>query len=299
VDTSWGLDRVEITKVAIRGQTFDVMSSGDPSGVPVLFLHGFPQNMAMWARSLVELGEKGFYAVAPNMRGYSPGARPKQVESYDLAELVADVQALADAYGWAFYHLVGHDWGGFIGWYVAAADPRVRSYTSLSTPHPQAYLLATRNDPEQQQKGAYIHLLNRRCVPEVLFGSFDFALAKRFVFPKTRPVLRDRFLATLRQRGAFTAMLNYYRANYHLFGSERAEIQPISCPVLYIWGRRDPSFARGGAEGTTEQVADCRFVDLDTGHWLIESAYEQVMTELRAFLDVDERVPLEGSNQVI
>jgi len=53
--------------------------------------------------------------------------------------MVADVLALADAAGTARFHLVGHDWGGAVAWAVAALAPdRVRTLTSVSTPHPRA-----------------------------------------------------------------------------------------------------------------------------------------------------------------
>ena len=44
-----------------------------------------------------------------------------------------------DAAGADRFHVVGHDWGGFLAWAVADRHPdRTASLTSLATPHPAA-----------------------------------------------------------------------------------------------------------------------------------------------------------------
>ena len=40
--------------------------------------------------------------------------------SDNLDRLAGDVLALADAYGFATFRLVGHDWGGLVAWWVAS-----------------------------------------------------------------------------------------------------------------------------------------------------------------------------------
>ena len=40
-------------------------------------------------------------------------------------------------------HLVGHDWGAVVAWYVAQRFPdRLHTLTALSVPHPAAFLKA-------------------------------------------------------------------------------------------------------------------------------------------------------------
>ena len=81
------------------------------------------------------LAAAGYFAAAPNQRGYSPGARPdpKDLAQYDIEVLIRDALDLADALGGAGcrFHLVGHDWGGSLSWEIAATWPaRVASLTS-------------------------------------------------------------------------------------------------------------------------------------------------------------------------
>ena len=65
--------------------------------------------------------------LAPDQRGYSPGARPAGRRAYVKSKLVDDVVALIDAAGAEKVHLVGHDWGALVAWALAVAAPRAAS----------------------------------------------------------------------------------------------------------------------------------------------------------------------------
>jgi len=81
-------------------------------------------------------GGGGIPLLRPRPAGYSPGARPGTVEDYQYRKLVSDVTALADALGYARFHLIGHDWGSAVGWALIHLHPgRVRSWTAMSVPH--------------------------------------------------------------------------------------------------------------------------------------------------------------------
>ena len=99
---------------------FDLSVAGKPGDPLVLMLHGFPQTNYAWRHQLAPLAAAGFYVVAPNQRGYSPGARPVNVAAYATENLVADALALIDTLGAGHAHVVGHDWGGQLSWLLAA-----------------------------------------------------------------------------------------------------------------------------------------------------------------------------------
>ena len=86
---------------------FDALAASDPAGEPVLLLHGLPQTAACWTGLAEVLAGAGYRALAPDQRGYSPGARPVAVRDYRMSELVADALALADLAGAGRLHLVG------------------------------------------------------------------------------------------------------------------------------------------------------------------------------------------------
>ena len=118
---------------------FEVKDEGPEDGQPVVFLHGFPQDSTSWDAVVEPLHERGYRTLAPNQRGYSPSARPRGARNYRWASLAGDVVALLDAAGVDTAHVVGHDWGGAVAWCLASEhSDRVRTVTSLSTPHPGA-----------------------------------------------------------------------------------------------------------------------------------------------------------------
>jgi pimeloyl-ACP methyl ester carboxylesterase len=138
------------------GLTFTADVAGPVDGPLVLLLHGFPESRHSWREALPELAKAGYRAVAPDQRGYSPGARPDPVDlsNYAFDKLVNDALEIAAAAGCEArrFHLVGHDWGGQVSWGVANTNPqRLASLTVLSRPHPLAFRRALQ-DPKGDQK---------------------------------------------------------------------------------------------------------------------------------------------------
>ena len=136
------------------GLTFDTSVAGDEKAPLVLMLHGFCVSRYLWDAQVQALGDAGFYAVAPNQRGYAAEARPDpaDVSNYEVDKLIGDAMDIVAAVGGpeCRFHLVGHDWGGSISWFIADRYPeRLASLTMLSRPHPASFAHAMQADPEQ------------------------------------------------------------------------------------------------------------------------------------------------------
>src|SRR5215471_838647 len=119
------------------GLCFDALVAGADDAPLVLLLHGFCSSLHAWRLQVPTLAAAGYRAVAPNQRGYSPGARPDPADltNYQFDKLVNDAVEIADAAGHQGkrLHLVGHDWGGQVAWGVADKFPqRLASLTILS-----------------------------------------------------------------------------------------------------------------------------------------------------------------------
>ena len=123
--------------IQVGGLGFEVAVGGPAGGPAVLLLHGFPENSRMWDGVVPFLHGAGLRTVAPDQRGYSPGARPAEVTGYAIGEIVGDALGLLDALDLPAAHVLGHDWGAVVGWHLAAKHPdRVRTFTAVSVPHP-------------------------------------------------------------------------------------------------------------------------------------------------------------------
>ena len=97
-------------QVPANGLDFFVAEAGEAGAPLVLCLHGFPECWASWRYQLPVLAQSGYYAVAPDLRGYGFTGGPKEVDAYRQSLLVEDVMALIQALGYESAILMGHDW---------------------------------------------------------------------------------------------------------------------------------------------------------------------------------------------
>ncbi|MFF8864109.1 alpha/beta fold hydrolase [Streptomyces sp. NPDC015139] len=258
--------------IATAAGVFDAIAAGPPEGRPVLLLHGFPQTGLAWRRQLGALAARGHRAVAPDQRGYSPGARPKRPEDYRMDLLVDDVTAIADALGWASFDLVGHDWGGAVAWWTAHAHPgRVRTLTVVSTPHPGSLATALRSDEDQRERSRYMIDWRETPATEERMLAHDARVLRGLYAGKVPPEHAETYLRRLSRPGALTAALNWYRA-----GRPGAAIGAVEVPTLYVWSTGDSAFGPAAARETERWVeGPYRFETLrDVSHWVPEEAPE-------------------------
>lgn len=286
------------------GLVFDVLDQG-PADRPgqaaddtaVVLLHGFPQRAATcWAEVAPRLHRAGLRTLAPDQRGYSPGARPRGRSAYRLPLLVQDVVALVDEVGGPV-HLVGHDWGAVVAWALAAERPDlVRSLTAVSVPHPAAFAEATVKGPQLLQSW-YVGLFN---VPLLVDG------ALRWRPELFDPLLRrtgmsqeevDRFHEEMVRDGALPGALGWYRAlplstlqsllqslPEALRRSTPGGLPPwfrdwfrdVTVPTTFVWSDGDVSLSRRGADACGKHVdADYAYVVLEgVSHWIPTHAPE-------------------------
>jgi len=260
------------------GLTFDVTDRGDPDGPAVVLLHGFPANRTSWDQVADRLVASGLRTLAPDQRGYSPGARPAEgyPAAYAMRELAADVVALLDAAGVDRAHVVGHDWGGSAAWAVAGSHTdRVASLTVLSTPHPAAMARAMR-DPWQAWHSTYLAFFQLPRIPEL---ALDRALTRWLMSSGLPRASAEQYAGRMREPGALHGALRWYRGMRHSRGSAHR----ITVPTTFVWGRRDAFLGRRGAETTGAFVrADYRFIEVDEGHWLPELKPDICAAEIEA-----------------
>ncbi len=270
-----------IRERTVRGLTFRCREAGE-SGEPVILLHGFPETSAMWDDLIPRLADAGYRVLAPDQRGYSPGARPQGAEQYVLHELVADVVALADDAGFERFHLVGHDWGAAAGWAVVDLHPdRVASWTALSVPHLKAFRNAIAGGGDQSQRSGYMSFFRQVGAAEDAMSKNDLAGLRNLWSIHSEETLAD-YVSVFSQPGALTGALNWYRAPG---GFERpdesADGEPVSVPTLFIWGNQDQAIGRVAAEGGERYASGpYRFVELEAGHWLAQQEPERVASEV-------------------
>jgi len=280
--------------LASHGFNFSGLTSGPHDGRPVLFLHGFPQTSWSFRHQLEALGRAGYRAVGVDQRGYSPGARPTEVEAYYIDHLVEDVVKLAGALGMTKFDLVGHDWGGMVAWVFGIRHPEMlNTLTVVSTPHPSAFGIAlSEAGGDQQQRSSYISVFRQEGVAESLFlGEDGSGEGLRTLFSTSGLDSGDVevFVKAMTEPGALTAALNWYRATS--FEDEMMrDLGPVSVPTMYVWSTEDIALGREAAEATGNFVTGpYRFEVLQgVSHWIPESAPDELSGLLLDFLGSNE-----------
>jgi pimeloyl-ACP methyl ester carboxylesterase len=273
----------------VDGVDLHVVEAGDPADPLLILLHGFPDFWWGWRHQITPLAAAGYHVVVPDMRGYNRSEAPQDLAAYTLDTLAADVVALADAFGAERFHLVGHDWGAVIGWWVAATyTDRIGRIVLMDGPHPDVWAAQALKHPTQALRSTYVAFFQLPWVPEATLGGFDFAGLKAMVQggakPDTfEPGALDIYAEAWAHPGSLTAMLNYYRA---LRERPRADAPTrLSPPTLILWADDDRFLERHVAEaslalcdqGTLEIVADA-------SHWLHLDQPERITARIVAWL---------------
>jgi pimeloyl-ACP methyl ester carboxylesterase len=115
------VDGVSHRTVRARGLDFHVAEAGSGDDV-VLCLHGWPQHWYEWRRLMPALAAGGHRVLALDLRGFGWSDAPR--DGYEKENLATDVLAVLDELGLERVKLVGHDWGGWIGFLLCLRAPR-------------------------------------------------------------------------------------------------------------------------------------------------------------------------------
>jgi pimeloyl-ACP methyl ester carboxylesterase len=267
------------------GLVFDVIDEGPLEGPAIVALHGFPQRSESYRGMIPTLTEAGFRVLAPDQRGYSPGARPKGAKNYTVDRLAGDVVALADQAGLTTFHVLGHDWGAAVAWALAAEHPdRVTTVTALSVPHPRAFLAALPRG--QLFRSWYMIMFQLPWVPEQLIkwidNRSDGRVARKLASSmKMSTAAFEQTRALMREPGAAAATVNWYRALR--YPTVRGKVR---IPTLYVWSTEDAALGRAAAELTAKYVAGpYRFEVLEgVSHWIPEERPREVAAMVVAYI---------------
>ncbi|HUF27261.1 MAG TPA: alpha/beta hydrolase [Gemmatimonadaceae bacterium] len=265
-------------------------------GPLVVLLHGFPDGPDTWRFQRDALAAAGHRVVTPWLRGYGRSAKPRRVSDYSARELAGDVFALARSLGAPrLAALVGHDWGGVIGWHVAARHPElVERLIILNAPHPAALARELRH-PRQMARSAYAAFFQLPWLPERLLRAGDLALVRRGIRrmlqrPEAFGELEwEAIRSGLAEAGALRSALHYYRAAARAMLRRRPGagkgLPTVRTPTLLLWGDMDSALGLPltmGLERWVPGIVVRHFPH--AGHWVHWDEPDEVCAEMLAFL---------------
>jgi pimeloyl-ACP methyl ester carboxylesterase len=107
----------------LRGLDLCLCSWGEESAPLILYLHGILEQGAAWQEVAVPLASRGYRVVAPDFRGHGRSAHVPPGCSYNLLDLLGDVDAIASQLAARPFILVGHSLGSLVAAMLASIRP--------------------------------------------------------------------------------------------------------------------------------------------------------------------------------
>src|SRR5574344_372919 len=256
-------------------QQLYVKTWGEKTAPALILVHGYPDNQVVWKRVIAVLVQD-FYVVSYDVRGAGQSSIPKSIRAYSLAQLAADLMAVANAVlGQRAFHLAAHDWGSIQSW-EAVTDPelkgRILSYSSISGPcldHAAFWM----------RKSWYIAAFQ---LPARAPTGWQFFQPEQWRQVVMR-LERDQDIAinpNIRKDGRYG--VNLYRANFIprlLKPRQRYAI----CPVQAIVLKYEQFVGTELIDEMSHWVDDFQRVELAANHWAILSQPQAVATAIRDF----------------
>ncbi len=143
--------------LVVRTPTLDIAyeASGPVGGIPVILLHGFPDDVRAYDEVAPPLVGAGCRVLVPYLRGYGPTRfrDPKAPRMAQQAAIGQDLLDFMDALGLEGVALAGYDWGGRAACIAAILAPqRVRALVTIGGYNVQDTLAPPRPGPAAQER---------------------------------------------------------------------------------------------------------------------------------------------------
>ena len=267
---SAGTSEVQFSSVLLKtGVRLRYAYKGDPSGTPVILLHGYGDSWFSYSR-LLPLLDKKYRIYIPDQRGHGDSDRP--VGGYALQQFAADIVAFMDALNVKQAAIVGHSMGSFIGQHVAVLAPeRVNRLVLIGS------ATKIRNgvvEGLQKEITALKDPVSEKFVR-------DFQASVTF-----KPVPQDFFEGIVKESMKLPAPVWREVMAEMLSPDGEVELKKIKTPTLIIWGDKESIFPRSEQDMLTSALRRSVLkVYPDIGHVPVWEAPEQVAKDLQEFIN--------------
>lgn len=256
------------------------------SAPTIVLVHGWPDSAHMWEPVAGQLGDS-FHVAAIDLPGAgdSPAPPPGAKRPYRLDAIAAQIdRVIAQLPDDQPIHLVGHDWGGVIGWrYVMTPEfaNRITSYTAMSAPSLDHMALLTRRAGEDRELAAvsgsqmlkswYTWPLSTPCLRTAIWRHGGDRVFRRWL--RSSEGITDYPGPTLASDAANLVPL--YRSNI-IPKLLSPSVTEINMPVHVIVSERDRYVGAALMRTLGRWVPDIEFSSIDAGHWAPRSHPDEV-----------------------
>ena len=247
------------------------VEQGDPSGVPVLFLHGYADSWRTFELVLPHLpGPIRTFALT--QRGHGDASRPPT--GYRSHDFAADLVAFMDALYLESAVIAGGSSGGFVARRFAIDYPeRTLGLVLMGSP------LTLRDKP------GVLEVWNSTV--SKLTDPIDPGFVREFQQSMLAQPVPQAFLETLVQEN-LKVPARVWRATFEglLEDDSSEELDKIKAPTLIVWGDQDVILPRSDQEALAAAIAGSRLVVYPgAGHAFYWEEPERFASDLVAFIE--------------
>lgn len=283
------ISTVSFHHATVDGHRLFYREAGRSDAPAVVLLHGFPTSSYMFRDLITRLADD-YHVIAPDYLGFGHSDMPLASEfDYTFDNLADLTQALLDQLGLDRYAIYVQDYGAPIGWRLALNRPD--SITAIVTQNGNGYdegfvegFWKTVWDYQREQtpetEAAIRTALDAESIRwQYLTGVPDESL----VSPDTW-TLDAALLARPGNDEIQLKLFRDYATNPPMYPALHEYLRTSEVPVLAVWGQGDPIFGPEGARAFGRDASDPEIHLLDGGHFLLETAADEVAALIKGFL---------------
>jgi non-heme chloroperoxidase len=256
-----------------NGVRLQYAEQGDPSGIPLLFLHGFADSWRSFELVLPHLPES-IHAYALTQRGHGEASRPS--DGYGLRDFSADLAHFQDAMHLPAAVIVGHSMGSAVALRYAIDNPgRTTGLVLVGASPTMGATTAAREFWDSTMSK-----LTDPVDPALVRGMTESMLA--------RPV-PEAFLDAAVQEGLKVPAMVWraaFESRWRLEGDYSADLDKIKAQTLIVWGDRDARYPRSEQDALASAIRGSRLlVYAGAGHFLHWEKPERFGSDLVTFVE--------------
>ena len=254
--------------------TLPYVEQGDPTGVPVVLLHGVTDSWRSFEPVLPHL-PPSIRAFALTQRGHGDADRPAGYRTRDFA---ADIAAFVDTLGLGRVVIVGHSMGATNGQRFAIDHPERTLALVLAASFP-----SYRDNPVVTELWESGMSTLTDPIDPVFVREFQESTLARPV----SPALLDTVVAE-----SLKVPARVWRAAFAGFLEDDCldDLGKISAPTLLLWGTRDALCSRGDEDALLQAIPGSRLVAYEgAGHALHWEEPERFAADVAAFAAAHRR----------
>lgn len=273
----------------VDGHRLFFREAGDAASPALVLLHGFPTSSHMFRHLVPALADR-YHVIAPDHLGFGLSDAPPVADFDYTFDALTDLTAgLLRGLGIGQYAMYVQDYGAPIGWRLALRDPS--AITAIISQNGNGYdagfvesfwkvLRAYQTQPTTDTEAPVRQFLTLDATRwQYLTGVADETLVD--------PECWHHDYALISRPGndlVQLKLLRDYATNAPLYPRLHEYFRATQVPLLAVWGRGDEIFGPAGAEAFSGDLPDAEIHLLDGGHFLLESALDDVAELVRTFL---------------